>query len=225
MHEAKRVPKRKLRHLPRGVLGRPQRAVFEGALEAGLEPEERSGAEVPASGMADIGRDRLEARCETTVPVSAECELELSVQPLDLMKLDLVLPLVLLRGRDRLTSYDLAGEGLVTDEDMHRIRKTCPRRCRYQPVEEDEVTSKPAMAGDVPITGRPRVVPARCVGRVEAMPLFPGFAELSFGCEDGEVDVAEVVRLTSSKGAEEHNAEERRVSCRLDELHETWPLS
>jgi hypothetical protein len=47
---------------------------------------------------------------------------------------------------------------------------------------------------------------------MEAMPLFPSRAELSFACEDDEVDVAEVVRLTPSEGTKEHDAKERQAS-------------
>ena len=57
------------------------------------------------------------------------------------------------------------------------------------------------------------------------MPLLPRRLEVAFRCKDGEVDVAEVVRLAACKRAEDYEAEERRAGRCLCKLKEARPLA
>jgi hypothetical protein len=57
----------------------------------------------------------------TSASVRTEREFQLSVKFLDLVERDLVLTLVLLLGCDLLTLNDLAGQCVITDENVHRI--------------------------------------------------------------------------------------------------------
>lgn len=112
----------------------------------------------------------------------------------------------------------------IADEHVHRIGETRPGGRGDQPVEEDEVGSEPSMPGDVALAGRPRVVPAGSVGRMQAMPLLPCLLEPSFGRKGYEVDVAEVVGLAASERAQEDSADERVSRCCLSKLQEARPL-
>jgi hypothetical protein len=157
--------------------------------------------------------------------VSADGELQLSVQPLHLVKNDLIPPLGVLRCRGLRASDDLAAETLGTSEDVQRICESRPGRRGDQTIEQDEVGREPAVARDIPVTGRSRIVPAQRVGRMQAMPLFPRCLELPFGRKDSEVHVAELVGLTAGEGAQQHNAEERSRRSGLSELYESRPLT
>jgi hypothetical protein len=81
------------------------------------------------------------------------------------------------------------------------------------------------MGGDIPVASGSGIVPARSIGGVQAMPLFPGGLELAFARIDGEVHVAKVVGLSAGKRAQEDNAEERRTRCGLGKLQDARPLT
>lgn len=131
----------------------------------------------------------------------ADCKLELPIEPLDLVQHDLILPLILLLGADRLSSHDLAAESLAAAEHVHGIGETRPGWRCDQSVEEHEVGSEPAMTGHVAIARRSRVVPAGGVGRMQTVPLFPRLLKPAFVRKHGEVDVAEVVGIAPRKRA------------------------
>ena len=156
----------------------------------------------PARCRSHIARSdragQLEARHEPPAPVRTESELELPVQPLDLVERELVATPMLLSGGDRLTLDELAGQRLTADEDVHWIGQAGARRRGNQPIEEDKVGREPAVSSDIPVAGRAGIIPAERIGGMQAVPLLPRRVELPFSCEDGEVHVANASHLGKS---------------------------
>jgi hypothetical protein len=150
--------------------------------------------------------------------VGAESELERPVQLLDLMKFELVLPSISLLTRDRLTFDELTVEAVIAYEQVHRVGYTRARGRRDQAVEQDEVTRKPAVTGDVTIAGWTRVIPTRSIGPVQIVPVLPGGGEIAFGGKHDEVHVAEVVRLTTGKRPEQDDTQKRQLSSSSGKL-------
>lgn len=155
----------------------------------------------------------------------AQSEFELPVQALDLVERQLILALLSLLVGDRLTLDNPVAQSLITDENVHGVTDACGRRGRNEAIEQNEVGRQPPMTRDVPLAGRSRVIPARGIGRMQGMPLFPGSVELALSCKDNEVHVAEIVRFATREGAQEHDAEERRASNGLRKLHHARPLT
>jgi hypothetical protein len=155
----------------------------------------------------------------------AQSEFELPVQLLDLVECQLVLALLLLLVRDRVTLGNPVAQSLITNENVHGIAHACARRGRNEAIEQDEVGRQPPMTRNIALAGRSRVVPARGIGGMQGMPLFPGNVELALGCKDNEVHVAEVVRFAACERAEENNSQERRSSDGLRKLYHARPLT
>jgi hypothetical protein len=82
-------------------------------------------------GRCSFGRTAwraLEAWCETPAPVRTDGEFELPVEFLDRIERELVLAPMPLLGGYRLTLDDLAGQGFITHENVHRIGEARPLR-------------------------------------------------------------------------------------------------
>lgn len=62
----------------------------------------------------------------TPAPVRTDGEFELPVEFLDRIERELVLAPMPLLGGDRLTLDDLAGQGFITNENVHRIGEARP---------------------------------------------------------------------------------------------------
>ncbi len=150
--------------------------------------------------------------------MSAECKFELPIELLHLVERDLILTPVLLLGCDRLALDELTAQDLLANEDVQRIGYARAGGRRDQAIEQDEVSREPAMTCYIAVAGWPRVVPARSINGMQAMPLLPCLVEVAFGCKDYEVHVAEVVSLAARKRADQYDAEERRANGGLSKL-------